>query len=398
MLIRLNRLSIVMLLTLALVFSVILGSSPARVNAQTGTETPTGGNQTPTLPELYKKINPSVVNIEVTIPSSADSAGLLPTVPSLPNATPEASPQDQLQFAEGSGFVYDAQGDIVTNAHVVQDATKIVVTFSDDTALIAKVVGIDPDSDLAVIKIDPTGLTLSPLTLGDSDKLEVGERAIAIGNPFGETGSMTQGIISGIGRTVEGLHSSGANSNYLIPDIVQTDAPINPGNSGGVLLNAQGEVIGVTTSIASPIRQSSGVAFAVPSNLVKKVAAALVKNGKIEHAYLGIAGQTLNLDFDQLIGLPANFHGVLVEDVTAGSPAAKAGVLPSTVSKSIDGAPVKIGGDVIVGIDDVTVKRFEDLLSYLYLKTETGQKVKLTVYRNGKTVDLDVTLTARPTQ
>src|ERR1041385_3423742 len=214
MLIRLKRLS--MMLTVGLLLSMFFGFGTARVNAQVGTETPT-------LPELYKKINPSVVNIEVTIPASADSAGLLPTIPSLPNGTPEANPQDQLQFAEGSGFVYDAQGDIVTNAHVVQDATKIVVTFSDDTSLIAKVVGIDPDSDLAVIKIDPTGLTLNPLTLGDSDKLEVGERAIAIGNPFGETGSMTQGIISGVGRTVEGLRSSGTNSNFLIPDIVQTD-------------------------------------------------------------------------------------------------------------------------------------------------------------------------------
>src|SRR5262249_44810034 len=147
-----------------------------------------------------------------------------------------------------------------------------------------------------------------------------------------------------------------------------------------------------------PIRQSSGVGFAVPSNLVKKVAAALVKDGKVDHAYLGIAGQTLNLDYDQLMNLPANFHGVLVEDVSSGSPAAAAGVLPSTTPKTIDGSPTKIGGDIIVGIDNVKVKRFEDLLSYLYVKTDPGQKVTLSVYRDGKTVDLEVTLISRPAQ
>lgn len=391
MLTRIHRLSVVLLLTMALFFSTSLNFGIAQVHAQTGTETPT-------LQELYQKVNPSVVNIQVTIPAGSSAADLLPTVPPEPNATPEANPNDQFEFAQGSGFIYDTQGNIITNAHVVQDATKIVVTFSDDTAFLAKVVGIDPDSDIAVIKIDAGDFKLVPLTLGDSDKLQVGDRAIAIGDPFGQNGSMTQGIISGLGRTVEGLRSSGSNSNFLIPGIVQTDAPVNPGNSGGVLLNAKGEVIGVTTSIASSLRQSSGVAFAVPSNLVKKVVPALVKDGKVEHAFLGIAGQTLNLDLDQVAGLPVNFHGVLVQEVTSGSPAAKAGVRPSTTPKAIDGAPVKVGGDIIIGVDDVKVKRFEDLLGYLYINTEPGQKIKLTVYRDGKNVDLEVTLAARPTQ
>ena len=181
MLTRINRLSLAILVTMALFFSM-LNFGTAQVNAQTATETTPGGDQVPTLQELYNQVNPSVVNIQVTIPAGSSAADLLPTVPPEPNATPDANPSDQFEFAQGSGFIFDTNGDIVTNAHVVQDATKIVVTFSDDTAFLAKVVGIDPDSDLAVIKIDAGDFKLVPLTLGDSDKLQVGDRAIAIGD------------------------------------------------------------------------------------------------------------------------------------------------------------------------------------------------------------------------
>ncbi len=398
MLSRINRLGLAVLLAAALSIGVLLGSvmtlAPARVLAQSS-------DDTTLLQHIYQQVNPSVVNIQVTIPAGSPASGLLPVNPfqgpgDQGTPPPNSDRQGQLQLAEGSGFVYDTSGDIVTNAHVVQDATKIIVTFSDDTSLIAKVVGIDPDSDVAVVKIDPAKEKLAALTLADSDTLTVGDRAIAIGNPFGLAVTMTQGIISALGRSLEGQRSTGSASNYLIPQVIQTDASINPGNSGGVLLNTKGEVVGVTTAIESNVRQSSGVGFAVPSNIVKKVADSLIKSGKIDHSFLGIAGTTLDLELNNVAGLDDNTRGVLVRDVTPGSPAATAGLKPSTKTVQIDGTPIKVGGDIIVGIDDITVKRFEDLLSYLFIKTEPGQTVKIKIVRDGKPLELSVTLSARP--
>ena len=403
MLTRINRLGLAILLVATLSIGVVLGSAvtlaPSRVLAQSS------GDDTTLLQHIYQQVNPSVVNIQVTIPAGADSAGLIPVDPFQAPGGPGTPPpggngnaQSQPQMAEGSGFVFDTNRDIVTNAHVVQDASKIIVTFSDDTSLVATIVGIDPDADLAVVKIDPTKVSLVALTLGDSDALTVGDRAIAIGNPFGLAGTMTQGIISALGRSLEGQRSAGGQaSNYLIPQVIQTDASINPGNSGGVLLNTKGEVVGVTSAIESNVRQSSGVGFAVPSNIVKKVVASLIKSGKIDHAFLGIAGTTLDLELNGVAGLEDNMHGVMVRDVTPDSPAAKAGVKSSTKTVQLDGESIKVGGDIIVGVDDVTVKRFEDLLSYLFVKTEPGQTIKLKIVRDGKPLELSVTLSARPT-
>ncbi len=396
----LRRLRLLSALVLTLCMGIALGAAipfvPYAANAQSSGGS--SGNDTDTLEKIYQNVNPSVVNIQVTIPAgTTDTQGLQPFIPNpfSPQSTPPAG--GQLEFAEGSGFVYDATGDIVTNSHVVQDATKIVVSFADNNSMIGKVVGIDLDSDIAIVKIDPGGEKLTPLTLGDSDKLVVGQRAIAIGNPFGYTGTMTQGIISGLGRSLEGQRSAGSGSSYLIPQVIQTDASINPGNSGGVLLDINGDVIGVTTAIESQVRQSSGVSFAVPSNIVKKVADTLIKSGKMDHAYLGIAGTTLDLDLDQLDGLQPNTHGVLVRDVSPGGPAAKAGLKPSTTTKQLDGAPIQVGGDVIVAIDGQPVNRFEDLLTYLFVKAEPGQTIKLTILRDGQKMDVSVELTARPT-
>ncbi|MEP7286610.1 MAG: trypsin-like peptidase domain-containing protein [Chloroflexota bacterium] len=397
--IRFNRLGLFVMMAAVLCFGILFGSvvniAPTQVHGQDSVD-----EQTVLLQRLYQDTNPAVVNIRVNVPASADSSGLLPIDPSAPPATPDSTPGGATppsSIAEGSGFVIDTAGFIVTNAHVVQDATKIEVTLSEDTTLIAQIVGIDLDSDLAVIKIDPKTVKLTALTLADSDKLNVGERAIAIGNPFGQKGTMTHGIVSGLERSLQGQRPSGSSGSYLIPQVIQTDAAINPGNSGGPLLNNKGEVIGVNTAIESRFGQSSGVGFAVPSNIVKKIANKLIKDGKVDHSYLGIAGGTLTLDLNQLAGLDDNFHGVLVQSVSAGSPAAKAGIKASTVRKQLEGANVLVGGDIIVGVDDVKVNRFEDLLGYLFVNTEPGQKVTVKIYRDGQTVDVSVELGSRPT-
>src|SRR5258706_4065493 len=347
MLTRLNRLSGAILLTVVLCTGILLGSvfsvRPIQVQGQDVPD-----EETVILQRLYQQVNPSVVNIRVTVPAGAAAAGLLPVDPFAVPGTPDAAPgaptppaPGGLTIAGGSGFVYDNDGHIVTNAHGVQDASKIQVTLSDNTTLLANVLGIDLDSDIAVIKVDTSKIKLPPpLTLGDSEKLMIGERAVAIGNPFGQKGTMTQGIISGLGRSLEGQRSTGADGGrYLIPQVIQTDAPINPGNSGGPLLNGKGEVIGVNTAIESRLGQSSGVGFAVPSSIVKRAADALVKTGKVAHSYLGIAGGTLTMDLNQLMGLDDNFHGVLIQDAAPDGPAGKAGIKGSTTEKQLEGSP-----------------------------------------------------------
>ncbi len=394
---RINRIGWTAVIAVVLCAGILLGSvlnvAPIRVSGQNAVD-----EQTVLLQRLYQQVNPSVVTIEVRIPPSSSNQS------TDPNNGPN-SPQAPFGIAQGSGFVYSKDGYLVTNAHVVEDAQRIAVAFPDDTTVIATLVGTDPDSDLAVIKIDPGKLSLTSLSLADSEKITVGERAIAIGNPFGLGGSMTHGIVSAIGRSLDGNRNAGPDQRYLIPGIIQTDAAINWGNSGGPLLNGKGEVIGVNTAIeprffasaGGSVAIPSGVSFAVPSNIVKKVADTLISNkGKIEHSYLGIAGGTLTMDTLDLMGLASNFHGVLVRDVSSGGPADKGGVKPSTVDKELNGVPIKVGGDVIVAVDGVPVKRFEDLLYYLFVKTKPGQDIMLTVYRDGKNVDLKVTLGTRP--
>jgi 2-alkenal reductase len=343
--------------------------------------------QTQILHAVYAKVNPSVVSITVRVPASASA-----TIPIVPRRNGQTQPQQQqYQYAAGSGWVYDSNGHIVTNAHVVQDADQVTVTFSDGAQFRATIVGIDADSDLAVIKVEGDASKYAPLTLADSDKVQIGDRAIAIGNPFERAGTLTHGIVSATGRSVQG-----AAGNYVIPNAIQTDAAINPGNSGGPLLNANGEVIGVNQQIAAEVRQASGVAFAIPSNLVKTVADTLIKDGKITHSYLGIGGGTVTLDIIEAMKLPNTTRGAYVNQVTANSPAAKAGLRAGTVTENTDAGSVLLGGDIIIKVDDQAVRSFEDLTGYLYMKTMPGQTVKLTVLRDGKETVLSVTLAARP--
>ena len=339
--------------------------------------------------DLYKQVNPSVVSIQVRIPNSASSD-------LVPQDTPHAGvTPPPFSAGDATGFIYNTDGYIVTNSHVVQDADRVEVTFADDTTLTAKVIGMDRDSDLAVIKVETDKSRLIPATLADSDKVQVGQRVGALGNPFGYNNSLSQGIISGLNRRLD----SQAVSNeipYQIPGMIQTDAAINPGNSGGPLFDMNGAVVGINTLIESRVRQSSGVGFAVPSNLIKKFASLLIKDGKIDHSFLGIQGGDLNADEATLIGIDPNQRGVLVTKVTKGSPADKGGIKPSNAQKMLDGIPLDVGGDIIVAVDKMPIHHFEDLLSYLFSKTDIGQTIRVTVLRDGKQVDLQVTLEARP--
>ncbi len=244
-----------------------------------------------TLENIYSTVSPSVVNIHVVQKVAAGDITTdfqqLPGFPFFSNPQGQ-QPQEQFQAALGSGFVWDQQGHIVTNNHVVSGADKIQVTFSDGTIVPAKLVGADPDSDLAVIKVDAAADQLHPVQMADSTAIKVGQLAIAIGNPFGLEGTMTTGIISAVGRSLPADETSA--QSYTIPDVIQTDASINPGNSGGVLVDAQGQVLGVTTAIESPVRANAGVGFAIPAAIVKNVVPALIENGKYVHTWLGISG------------------------------------------------------------------------------------------------------------
>lgn len=318
---------------------------------------------------IYAQTNPSVVNIEV----STNAGGSL-----------------------GSGFIWDTNGHIVTNNHVIADATSISITFSDGTIVPGKLVGTDPDSDLAVVRVDNvSSAVLKPVTMADSTQLKVGQLAIAIGNPFGLQGTMTVGFVSALGRLVP-VDENAVGPNYNIPDIIQTDASLNPGNSGGVLLDSQGRVIGVTQSMSSTSGSSAGVGFAIPAAIVKQVVPALIKNGHYDHPYLGVVVISMNPDYAAAMNLPANQRGSLVEGVSAGGPADKAGLKPSENLTTINGQEVMVGGDVIVAINNQVVKGSDDLITYLG-RMESGQTVTLTVLREGRPVQISVVIGVRPT-
>ncbi len=344
-----------------------------------------------TLRDIYKQVNPSVVNIQVV--SSA------PTNLNLPNDLP--LPDDHLplpqQQALGSGFIWDKDGHVVTNNHVVEGATKIDVVFPDGTSYQAELIGSDADSDLAVIKIDAPASELFPVTIADSNKVQVGDLAIAIGNPYGLDGTMTVGIISALGRSLS-VDNGVLTGTYSIPDIIQTDAAINPGNSGGVLLNDVGQVIGVTAAIESPVRANVGIGFVIPSAIVSNVVPELITNGSYAHAWLGLSGGTLQADIAEAMKLDRNQRGILVNSVVANGPSAEAGLLGSDKEFDYQGTTINIGGDIITAINDTATPTFDDLVSYLASDTKPDQKVTLNVIRDGKEIIVDVTLGTRPTQ
>ncbi len=341
------------------------------------------------LPSIYEHANPAVVNItSLTRLSQLYGRYYQPS----PNQDQEDTLVPQ---GEGSGWVYDLNGHIVTNNHVVASAEQVQVTFWNDVTVIAEVVGTDPDSDLAVIRVDVDPELLHPLSLADSDQLQVGARVVAIGNPYGLEGTMTSGIVSALGRLMP-TSSSSSGGSYTLPDIIQTDAAINPGNSGGPLLDLNGNVVGVNTAITSSTEGFTGVGFAVPSSIVARVVPDLIAQGYYEHPYLGVTTFTLVPAYNQAAGLPENQRGVLVLEVARGDPAAQAGLRPSSETIEYLGSSAPAGGDIIVAIEDQTVNKFDDLISYLTRKVDVGQRITLTVLRDGERVEVEVTVGARP--
>jgi serine protease Do len=351
-----------------------------------------------TLEHIYDQVNSSVVNIRV-VQTQEVTAPTFPEIPGSPFSEPPTTrqgPQEFFRQGAGSGFVWDKEGHIVTNNHVVADADKISVTFYDGTTVSGEVVGTDPDSDLAVVKVDVPADRLQPVQMADSTQVKIGQLAVAIGNPFALEGTMTVGFVSALGRLLPVESQDGLRPGYSIPDVIQTDAPINPGNSGGVLVDDQGQVIGVTSAIISPIGTSAGIGFAIPSAIVDKVVPVLIKSGHFEHPWLGVSGVSLNPDLADATKLSSDQRGALVMDVVPGGPADKAGLQGSDRQVTIDGQDVRVGGDVIVAIEGQAVKEFDDVVTYLVRATEVGQKVTLTVLRNDKEETIQVTLAARP--
>ncbi len=344
------------------------------------------------LASLYEQLSPSVVNIAVE--SVRDSAQL-PQIPGF--QMPEGMP-NQPQRGEGSGFIFDNDGHIVTNNHVVEGATKVIVNFDNGFWAKAEVVATDPQADLAVVKVTPPeGMEWKPLVLADDNSAKVGHTVIAIGNPFGLENTMTTGIVSALGRSfpVGELGSS----RYSLPDVVQTDAAINPGNSGGPLINLAGELVGVNFAIESTAGSNSGVGFAIPVSIVRRVVPELIKDGQFDYAYLGLQGNTITPELAEALGLENNKLGVYVSSVVPGGPAEKGGVQGgSETITTAEGAELQKGGDIVTAINDQNVRRFEDLVSYLVTKVAPGDNVTLTVLRDGSEQQVEVTLGSRPSQ
>jgi S1-C subfamily serine protease len=341
------------------------------------------------LPDLFSKVEKSVVQV-----ASKEDTGI------------------SLGSRLGSGFVYDRNGHIVTNYHVIAGGTsegKVQITFLDGSTYNARLIGGDPFSDLAVLQLDGENIPsykLVPLPIGDSTTLRVGELVVAIGNPFGLSGSMTEGIVSGLGRMLpsaeqeEELEMIPSNiapsAGFLIPDIIQTDAPINPGNSGGPLLNIRGEVIGINTAIFSTTGASAGIGFAIPSNTIKNVIPSLITKGDYQHPYLGIVGVDITPEIAEALGL-TEARGFLVTDVSSGSPAQKAGIQGGSSLANVNGREIAMGGDVILKVDEHTVRKLDDVLTYLEREKKVGEAVQLTILRNGGTENINLTLGPRPT-
>jgi S1-C subfamily serine protease len=284
----------------------------------------------------------------------------------------------------GSGFLIDSVGHILTNYHVVNGAQTIEVTLGDQSRYKAKFIGADTRNDIALIQIDPRGHKLTPLTLGDSRNLLVGQRVLAIGNPFGFQSTLTTGVVSSLGRTVQ------TSDTTFIDEAIQTDAAINRGNSGGPLLNSHGEVIGINSAIYSPSGTAAGIGFAIPINTARRVAEQLITKGRVTRAVLGIQGRAIWPDLAQALGLPVQ-HGLLIEQVTPGGPAARAGIRGGNRSLLAGLQELRIGGDVLLAVNGTAVSNQVDL-TLLLNRSQPGDTVKLTILRDGKKIDVPVKL------
>ena len=373
-------LAISFLVLIALISFKTYSSSIEFVSAQI----PTTGNSTTqgslALPDLFSKVQKSVVQVT------------------------ERDNSNELGLRLGSGFVYDKDGHVITNYHVVTPGTnngnELQVTFLDGNVYPAELVGVDQFADLAVIKVkNISSDKLAPLPLANSSSLRIGESVVAIGNPFGLSGSMTQGIVSGLGRLLPSDENqdnfAGPGSSFSIPNIIQTDAAINPGNSGGPLIDTQGRVVGINTAIFSNTGVYSGVGFAIPSNTISKVATSLIQNGSYHHPYIGIIGLSLTPDLSKQIGLNQT-KGFLITSITKGSPADKSGLRAGSTTTTYNGRDVEVGGDIILKIDNREVSKIDDILAYLESQKHVGDKVHFTILRDNAIKELDLILGNRP--
>ncbi len=314
--------------------------------------------------ELYASVSPSVVHITSRVITMDFFWGPTPSE------------------GTGSGFVIDTEGHVVTNYHVVESAESIEVILSDETQVPAQIVGVDPPNDLAVLKIDVPSEKMTPIQLGDSATLRVGQRAIAIGNPFGLDRTLTTGVISALGRPLQ------TDDNTVIYNVIQTDAAINPGNSGGPLLNMRGQVIGVNTAIR---QNAEGIGFAVTVDTVKRVVPELVRIGRYPHPWLGVLGYSITPELAQALDLPVE-HGLLVARLYRNSPADRAGVRGATREVIVGNHRLLAGGDILTAVDEAVVRDWDSLQEYLEESTRVGQSVTLTLLRDGEELKKTATL------
>jgi S1-C subfamily serine protease len=325
-------------------------------------------SKTLSLIEIFEKSEPGVVRVNIQRNQTENETG-----------------------GVGSGFVFDKQGHIITNAHVVKDATKTIVTFLDGRSYNAEIIGVDEYTDIGVIKVNADLKLLNPLSLGDSSNLQVGEPITAIGNPFGLSGSMTSGIISQMGRLLP------SDSGFQIPDVIQTDAAINPGNSGGPLLNMRGEIVGINTAIQSTTGEFTGVGFAIPSQTVAKIVPTLISDGKYKHPWIGISGTDIDLEMANVMELE-NTLGFLIITVIEDSPASDAGLIGSNKMIEVEGREYSIGGDIIISVDGIDVRKIDDILIHLQRGKAVGDEMVLEVLRDGRTTNVTIVLQERPNQ
>ena len=352
-----------------------------RTSPVPATAAPVADNGALSVRAIYSRAAPGVVQITSTSENEGDSPSGVP-VPL------DQSPQDQ---ALGSGFVIDKSGHIVTNYHVIEGAAQIEVSFSNRDTLRATIVGSDPSTDIAVLRVEASSRGLTPLEFGDSGAVRVGDPVVAIGNPFGLARTATAGIVSAVQeRTIT------APNGYPIDHVIQTDAPINPGNSGGPLLNARAQVVGVNSQITSAqgTNGNVGIGFAVPANTVKAVVAQLVATGKVDRAFLGISGSTVTEELARVFRLPVD-AGVIVETVAEGTAAAKAGLKPGTNTTVISGESYTLGGDLIVAVGSKRVASLEQLRDVL-ADHKPGETIKLQLYRGSKSMTVNVKLGRQP--
>ena len=318
------------------------------------------------LSEIFEISEPGVVRVNVQRTSSVDGVG-----------------------GVGSGFVFDKKGHIITNAHVVNDATKVVVTFLDGRSYNAEIIGVDEYTDIAVIKVNADLSLLQPVLLGDSSTLKVGEKIAAIGNPFGLSGSMTSGIVSQLGQLLP------TENQYSIPDVIQTDAAINPGNSGGPLLNMMGGVVGINTAIQSATGEFTGVGFAIPSQTVAKIVPTLIENGEYKHPWIGVSGRDIDPDLARVLEV-TDAIGFLIVTVVEDSPASKAGLIGSEKTIEVEGVNYPIGGDIILAVDGIEVRQIDDILIHLQRAKSIGDEMVLEVLRDNRTTNITIILQERP--